>query len=91
MPQEFWKVENGRINIHSVTDLTPTFKANQELRKELGNGVSKSKETQAYARVPLSVLLNDPDAKAWFMNGDMQARNRFLAREPRYKCSSARL
>lgn len=91
MPQEFWKVENGKISIHSVTDLTPTFKKNHEIRKEMGNGMSKSKETQAYARVPLTVLLNDPDARDWFMHGDMLARNRFLAREPRYRCSDAKL
>lgn len=78
------------IHNHTVKDYSLEQKANNKRKNEIGKGWWGSKDAMELAELDLGLLLADPDGIEWWKTRNPKAMDRFLARHPWCRTSTAR-
>lgn len=85
--QEELKHKNGDIFTRSYYDFRHVAQANHELKKEIGDGFTKTREMRHKARIPADLVDVDPLVKA-AVEGDKLCMRLAMAKYPFIKVCS---
>jgi len=77
--QENLKNKNGDIYVRSYYNFDHVWQANQELKKEIGNGITGSGEMRHVLRIPVELEDCDPLVK-YALQGDQTCRRLMVAK-----------